>query len=429
MIRVGVIGCGTAGAASAILLARIGCDVTVLERVSEPRPVGAGILLQPTGQAVLERMGLLAPIRARGSHIDRLYLRTDSGRTLADLHYAAIDQSWFGIGLHRGLLFETLYNAARSEPRVTVHTGCDVRGLRRVGSSAPARVTQTHRGKLGETFVVCEDGSEHGPFDLVVVADGAVSELRTATTHTTRDDAYPWGALWFCTEDREQVFTRELYQIGVRAHRLYGVLPTGMGAVSSGSDVPVVSLFWSLPAREVDAWRKSDLGAWKAEVRALDPRIEFVLDQIKSEEQVTFARYRDVQMSRWCDRGVVFVGDAAHATSPQLGQGANLALVDAWTLADCLREEIERGRGTWLAVWAALEQYGRRRKQHLAYYQFMTRALTPFFQGDSRFLGWIRDWIFPVANRIPMVRNHMIKTMAGVSRGFVARPLELPPGV
>src|SRR5690349_18210414 len=120
MTRVGVIGCGTAGAAAAILLARAGCEVTVLERVSEPRPVGAGILLQPTGQGVLARMGLLDPIRARGSHIERLYLRTDGGRTLADLNYAVIDESWFGIGLHRGLLFETLYNAARTEPRVTV---------------------------------------------------------------------------------------------------------------------------------------------------------------------------------------------------------------------------------------------------------------------------------------------------------------------
>jgi 2-polyprenyl-6-methoxyphenol hydroxylase-like FAD-dependent oxidoreductase len=288
---------------------------------------------------------------------------------------------------------------------------------------------ETHRGKFRETFVVCADGSELGPFDLIVVADGAVSELRTCAGHTTRDTAYPWGALWFVTEDREQVFTRELYQIGVRAHRLYGVLPTGMGAVSSGSDVPVVSLFWSLPAREVDAWRKSDLGAWKREVRALDPRIEFVLDRITSHEQVTFARYRDVQMAKWCDRGVVFIGDAAHATSPQLGQGANLALADAWTLADCVRGELERERATGAAIDEALAQYTRRRKKHLAYYQFMTRALTPFFQGDSRALGWLRDWVFPIANRIPPVRNFMTKTMAGVSRGFVARPLELPPGV
>ncbi|HTL36920.1 MAG TPA: NAD(P)/FAD-dependent oxidoreductase [Kofleriaceae bacterium] len=411
MTRVGVIGCGTAGAAAAILLARLGCEVTVLERVPAPKPIGAGILLQPTGQAVMARMGLLEPIRARGSHIERLYLRSDGGRTLADLHYGAIDPTWFGIGLHRGLLFETLYNAARTEPGVTVRTGCTVRGL---------------HWDRGVPTILDGDGNAYGPFDLVVVADGAVSELRGIAGTTTRDTAYPWGALWFVTDDPDQVFTRELYQIGVRAHRLYGVLPTGKGAVSSGNEQPVVSLFWSMAARDVDAWRKSDLEAWKAEVRALDPRISFVLDRITSEEQVTFARYRDVQMSRWCDRGVVFVGDAAHAASPQLGQGANLALVDAWTLADCVREQLERGHATGAAIEAALGDYARRRKQHLAYYQRMTRWLTPFFQSDSQLLGWVRDWVFPIANLIPPVRNHMIKTMAGVCTGFVGPRFALP---
>jgi 2-polyprenyl-6-methoxyphenol hydroxylase-like FAD-dependent oxidoreductase len=383
----------------------------VFERVAKPQPVGAGILLQPTGQTVLARMGLLEPIRARGSLIDRLYLRTDRGRTLADLHYARIDPAWFGIGLHRGLLFETLFAAAKAEPGVRVETGRDIRDV---------------HWRAGTPTVIDSAGNELGPFDLVVVADGAVSELRTACAGTTkRDTAYPWGALWFVSEDRDHVFTRELYQIGVRARRLYGVLPTGKGAVSSGSDVPVVSLFWSLPAREVDAWRASALDAWKAEVRALDPRMDFVLDRITSHDQVTFARYRDVVMRKWCDRGVVFIGDAAHATSPQLGQGANLALVDAWTLADCVREELHRGRATGAAIHAALDRYADRRKHHLAYYQLMTRALTPFFQGDSRALGWLRDWIFPIANRIPPVRNFMIKTMAGVCTGFTGRRFEL----
>jgi len=403
MTRVGVIGCGTAGATSAILLARAGCDVTVLERVAEPKPIGAGIMLQPTGQAVLARLGLLDPIATRGARIDRLWFRTDRGRTIVDLHYAAVDREWFGIGLHRGLLFETLYTAARAEPRVTVHTGCDVRNLRRDDS---------------HTFITCEDGSEHGPFDLVVIADGAVSELRTTAGTTKRDAAYPWGALWFVTDDRDAVFTRELYQIGVRAHRLYGVLPTGKGALSSGSDTPVVSLFWSLPAHEVEAWRAGGLEAWKAEVRTLDPRIGFVLDRIDSHDQITFARYRDVQMTRWCDRGVVFIGDAAHATSPQLGQGANLALVDACVLADCVRVSP--------TIDAALELYARSRRLHLRYYQKMTRWLTPFFQSDSRFLGWLRDWTFPIANKIPPLRDHMIKTMAGVCTGFVGRRFELP---
>jgi 2-polyprenyl-6-methoxyphenol hydroxylase-like FAD-dependent oxidoreductase len=74
----------------------------------------------------------------------------------------------------------------------------------------------------------------------------------------------------------------------------------------------------------------------------------------------------------------------------------------------------------------ALRNYARRRKPHLAYYQFMTRFLTPFFQSDSEFLGMVRDWVFPVANVLPPLRDHMIKTMAGVVRGIAARPLELP---
>ena len=55
----------------------------------------------------------------------------------------------------------------------------------------------------------------------------------------------------------------------------------------------------------------------------------------------------------------------------------------------------------------------------------MTRWLTPFFQSDSRFLGWLRDWTFPIANAIPPLRRIMISTMAGVSQGFVAKRLPI----
>jgi len=396
----GGIGCGTAGGASALLLARQGHDVTVLERVAEPKPIGAGILLQPTGQAVMARLGLLDTMITRGARVDRLWFRKPGGGTLVDLEYAKIDREWFGIGLHRGVLFEALYTQTCKEPRVKVLTGRDVRSLRRDGS----------RVYLGE-----QGGAEHGPFDLVVVADGAISELRSHAGETSRDAAYPWGALWFVAEDPAQTFKGELYQIGVRAHRLYGVLPTGLGP---RGETPVVSLFWSLPSREVDAWRATPLETWKAEVRALDPRIDIVLEKITSHDQVTFARYRDVQMKRWHDDNVVFVGDAAHATSPQLGQGANLALLDALVLAESIAARPTVAEG--------LDLYATTRRPHLRHYQRMTRWLTPFFQSDSRFLGWLRDWSFPIANAVPPLRKLMISTMAGVSMGFVARPLQLP---
>jgi 2-polyprenyl-6-methoxyphenol hydroxylase-like FAD-dependent oxidoreductase len=389
---IAVIGCGTAGAATALLLARAGHDVTVLERVVEPRPVGAGIIVQPTGQSILARLGLLEPIATRGSRLDRLFLRTSGGRTLVDLQYAELDSRWFGLGVHRGVLFAALHDAVRREPRVTLHTGCTVTAIRRDGARFYA--------------------DERGPFELVVVADGTLSQLRD--DHVRRDVAYPWGALWFVAEDPDRVFERELYQVATGAHRLYGILPTGFGPQG---DVPVVSLFWSLRARMLDAWRTSDLAAWKADVRAHDPRAAGVLDAIHAPEQLTFARYRDVTMHPWHDRGIVYVGDAAHATSPQLGQGANLALLDAAALADALAAST--------SIATALATYSRTRRRHLRHYQMMTRLLTPLFQSESRVLGLLRDVTFPLANAIRPLRREMVRTMCGVSRGFLRAPYPL----
>lgn len=381
-MRIAVVGCGTAGAAAALFLARAGHELTVYERVADPGPVGAGFILQPTGQAVMSRLGLLEPVLARGARIDRLICRTVRGKTVVDLPYADVDPELFGLGLHRGVLFETLFHAVRAEPGITVRCGVAVDSLREVAG-----------------------------FDLVVVADGAVSELHddTAIPHSIRP--YPWGALWFVAADPDRRYAGELFQVVDGARHMCGLLPTGVGPTGQ-----VVSLFWSLRADRLAAWRAAGLAAWKAEVLRFDPRAGFVLDQITDPAQVLFTQYRDVAMRRWHDPGIVFLGDAAHATSPQLGQGANLALWDAMVLADCVAAH---------PITGALAAYTRARRRHLAYYQFATRALTPFFQGDSRFLGWLRDLLFPISRWLGPLRRRMVRTMVGIDRGILRRPMPL----
>jgi 2-polyprenyl-6-methoxyphenol hydroxylase-like FAD-dependent oxidoreductase len=110
----------------------------------------------------------------------------------------------------------------------------------------------------------------------------------------------------------------------------------------------------------------------------------------------------------------VFLGDCAHAMSPQLGQGANLALVDAVALADALaaNESVPR----------ALAAYSAARRRPLAFYQVMTRALTPLFQGDSRVLAFLRDRLFPLSRWLGFVRHRMTRAMVGIDRGLVRRP-------
>lgn len=398
-LDVGVVGCGTAGAAVGLFLARAGHKVTIYERVPDPGPVGAGITLQPTGQAVLARLGLLGPILERAARIDRLHAVRFGGRTLVDLRYAAIDPRLFGLGLHRGVLFATLHDAVQREPGLTLRCGV-----------AAARV---HHTADGVTL--------HGPdgaiarHDFVIAADGSVSELHDTGGVPVNVREYPWGALWFVAEDPDRTFRDELYQVVRGARRMYGVLPTGRGP---SGDAPVVSLFWSICLAEHDRWKQDGLAAWKDEVARFDPRIVPFLEQITDPTQVLLARYRDVRMKRWHGDRIIFLGDAAHAMSPQLGQGANLALWDAMTLADSLAAAPTLADG--------LAAYSRNRRRHLGHYQFMTRVLTPLFQSSSGTLGWLRDRVMPLGNRIGPIRRLMVKTMIGLERGLVRAPLRLP---
>src|SRR5262249_28663161 len=122
-----------------------------------------------------------------------------------------------------------------------------------------------------------------------------------------------------------------------------------------------------------------------------------------------FSDYHDVVMRRWHDGNAVFMGDCAHATSPQLGQGCNLALCDAQQLAASLAGD--------RALDTALADYSRARRAHLSWYQFASRWLTAGFQSDQAWIGALRDAFMPILCRIPPSRHLMLATMAGISRG------------
>ena len=396
-----VVGAGTAGAAAAAFLARAGHAVTVFERVPDPGPVGAGIVLQPTGLAALGRLGLRERVVARGAPLHALRCVASGGRTVFHLPYARLAAGLFGLGTHRGLLFEALMEAVR-DASVDVRCGVAQERIELEGD---------------RPVLVDEGGTRHGPYDLVVVADGARSSLRGAVGIPARDRPYPWGALWFVADDPDGVYREELFQVVEGTGRMLGLLPSGLGP-GAGDGPGKVSLFWSVRCDLVDDIRRAGLDALRREVLRYDPRAAFVLDQIDGADSLLFARYHDVVLRRFHAGRVVCIGDAAHSMSPQLGQGANLALWDAMVLADCLAADDDVPR--------ALATYTRRRKRHVAFYQLMSRWLTPFFQSDARWLTPLRDFGMALACRIPPIRTEMIRTMCGIKRGFLRRSLPLP---
>lgn len=167
----------------------------------------------------------------------------------------------------------------------------------------------------------------------------------------------------------------------------------------------MVSLFWSIRIADDAALRSRPLEEWKREILDHCPRSADLLEQITGWDQVLTARYGDVRMRRWYGEGVVVLGDAAHAMSPQLGQGVNLALADSSCLADCMSR---------LPLGEALVRYQRRRTFALRYYQFATRWLTPWFQSDHEWLSPVRRVFFSIARHIPAARYLMTLSMAGL---------------
>ena len=391
-LDVGVVGAGTAGSAAAIFLRRAGHQVTIYERVPDPSPVGAGIVLQPTGVTVLKRLGLDEAVVSRGARLDRLRCLTSRGRQVVDLPYRLLGEGLHGHGMHRGVIFETLYHAAR-DAGAAVLSG---RGVRELQARSADR--------LG---IVDDHGVRRGNHDLVIVADGARSQLRGDTDPEIKKSVRPyrWGALWFVGHDSQHRFVGELHQIVEGTRRMMGLLPTGLGP---RGDVPLVSLFWSLRADRLDEWRRTGLGHWKSELLRYAPEAESLVAQITHPDQVLFSQYHDVVMDRWHTRNVVYLGDAAHAMSPQLGQGCNLALYDAMVLADTVAAHSD--------LPTALADYTRRRRRHLGIYQLATRWLTPFFQSDLP-LALARDLGLGLLGRIPWIRRRMVASMCGYLLG------------
>jgi 2-polyprenyl-6-methoxyphenol hydroxylase-like FAD-dependent oxidoreductase len=279
-----------------------------------------------------------------------------------DLSYPGAE---FGLGVHRGALFSALRGAAERA------------GVRLL---AGAEVV----GRSGATLIDA-GGGRYGPYELLVGADGARSTLRRFVGARARVHEHGWGALWGIFPDPDGVFTA-LDQYFDGAGRMAGFLPTGTGGVS---------LFWSVRLDRLETVRAAGVEAFRADLFDLVPAAAFL--QIASMQELLPATYRTVWLPRWHDGQLVLLGDAAHALSPQLGQGANLALMDAAALADA----------------SSLDAYEAARRPAARFYAFGARALNVVWQNSFEPAAWPRDHLLGPVSRLPGMRGLMLRTLSG----------------
>lgn len=373
----------------ALYLKRFGHRVTIFERFDRPAPVGSGLILQPTGLTVLDDLGLFPEIAALGARIDRLYgADAKSGRAVLDVTYnAGNTRNRFGIAVHRAALFGVLHDAVLRE-NIAIETGTDVESVTAGGEK---------RGLMGAR------GSELGRFDLVIDASGSRSKLRQTAIKPREARPLRYGAFWASLGWRGEGFDEHaLLQRYDRASVMIGVLPIGRAEPEGGK---MAAFFWSIESDQVARVREAGLAAWKEKVASLWPVCQPYLDQIDDFGQLTHAHYAHHTLLPPAGRGLAIIGDAAHSTSPQLGQGANMALLDAAALAYAIERSDD--------VTTALEAYVRARRLHVRVFQALSLCFTPFYQSNSTLLPFIRDHLVPVLARIPPAPQLLAAMVSG----------------
>ncbi len=388
ILDIAIVGAGPAGLATALYLKRQGHRPVIFERFESVAPVGSGLMLQPTGLTVLHDLGLLPAIMALGHPIHRL-IGTDAKTKMPvlDVRYDALSRGRFGLAVNRSALFDVLHNAV-TECAVELRTGAAVETV--AASNAHVRV-------LGD------NGKALGTFDLLIDTSGAHSQLRSFAKYPSEPRALAYGALWAMLDWHGDGFeAHALTQRYDKASVMIGVLPTGKLKVG-GQDK--AAFFWSMKPADIASAKDAGLQAWKHRVLGYWPECSVYLDQIASFDDMTLAHYGHHTLRVPAGERIAFVGDSAHSASPQLGQGANMALLDARALSHALTTNADASD--------ALAAYAKARRVHVQVFQALSAAFTPFYQSDSAVLAFVRDRLVSTLARIPPTPQMLASMVSG----------------
>jgi 2-polyprenyl-6-methoxyphenol hydroxylase-like FAD-dependent oxidoreductase len=338
-----IVGGGIAGLSLAAALGQHGFQAELVERNPDWQALGAGLLVQANGMRVLRRLGMADAVCRAGTAVRRWMLVDQQGEVLSETD---LEDLWGDvgpcIGITRARLQRVLVEGAGATP-------C------RLGTSITSLVEDDRR--VSVTFT---DGSA-GDYDLVVGADGIHSAVRD---HAMGRVVPTFGG---------QIVWRSLAPI-----RLSGAPSVqmwlgdgcffGMCSVGDGHTYG----FGNTAHRRHHDPVAGRLRRLRDRFAAFGPGIASYLSRLDRDEQVHCSPIEWVEQERWHTSRVVLIGDAAHASSPMMGQGGNLAIEDAWVLAEVLRAAptVER----------ALAVYTERRRPRVDWVHRESRAVAEGFR-------------------------------------------------
>jgi 2-polyprenyl-6-methoxyphenol hydroxylase-like FAD-dependent oxidoreductase len=361
-MRVLIIGGGIGGPALATFLSRQGADVVLIDKTSEWRDIGFGLTLWGNGRKVLRELGVDAELAKHGYEVPFIRAFSINGKqTWQDLQFGNFKD--FGgpvLIVPRAKLHELILEAM---PRnVEVRLGTSIENLNQLGNE----VEVTFMGGIKEKF------------DLVVGADGVASHTRELLFGKNDIREYGWRFWVFWMPPGAPI---DPYAFSVSGtDKAMGFWPLGekgfVGMGQIGKDAakadPQSLLNFFTPFLKNRGWT--------------DDHFSSVLQNAGHD---FFDEVRYIKMGRWYKERVALLGDARHAFAPIIGQGASLALEDAYVLS----EEIKRfGKDN---ISQALVAYVNRRNGRVRRMRALSAFIETWANVQNPMLVRLRDTMGP----------------------------------
>ncbi len=333
-----VVGGGVAGLTTAAALHRHGFTTELVERQQSWQALGAGFLVHPNGMRMLRSLGLAAGVENAGAVVRRWQFCDEQGDVLSETD---LETLWGGAGNCIGIERSKLQRALL--PGVA-NVRC------RLGTSVTSLVQDDRRVSVG-----LSDGST-SDYDLVVGADGIKSTVRALTLAIAAPSdlgAMNWRSIG---PIRRSGLTALQMHLGDGC--IFGLVPMGNGRTYGFAYVIQPRFRDPLEGR---------LERLRNRFATFGARVQEYLASLEHDDQVICSAMEWMEFEEWHMGRVVLVGDAAHASSPLMGQGGCMAMEDACVLA----EELTAAA----TVESALANYVGRRKPRVEWVQHQSMAI------------------------------------------------------
>lgn len=303
-----IVGGGIGGLTAGIALRKKGFDVDIIEKDPKWSVYGVGIIQQNNVVRAVAELGVIDDYIEAGFGFDHVKIFIPTGQEVAHIPQPALTEKYpASCGIGRPALQNVLGDNAKSS-----------------GANIRLGVTATELNDTGDAVdVVFSDGSS-GKYDLVIGADGIYSQIRETIFPDIPKPEFTGQAVWRYNFKRHE---------DVKGLWAYEGSP-GVGLVPMTEDV--MYMYVTTPEPDRPRFAHETLAEeMRKRLTVPSPMVQGLVDEITDNDGVVYRPLEWLMVEGdWHKGRICLLGDAAHATTPHLGQGAGLAIEDSLVLAD-----------------------------------------------------------------------------------------------